>query len=94
MLDFSHLTDNPNVNIQSFFGDSDSSGQSATNILDWKIWTKPRGVNWIYMIGVGALFSSGNIFTEFPTMGIVYILFAGLGFVVLLVGVLGIRRPQ
>ena len=50
MLDFSHLTDNPNVNIQSFFGDSDA----ATNLTDWKVWTKPRGVKWVYMIAVGA----------------------------------------
>lgn len=64
MLDFSHVISNPGVNIQSFFGDSDSSGQSATNITDWKLWTKPRGINWVYMIGVGAGASGvGGTFT-------------------------------
>lgn len=60
MLDFSHLTDNPNVNIQSFFGNSDA----ATNLTDWKVWTKPRGVKWVYMIAVGAGASgAGGTFT-------------------------------
>lgn len=54
MLDFSHVLANPGVDIQSFFGDTDTTGQTATNITDWKIWIKPRGINWVYMIGVGA----------------------------------------
>lgn len=54
MLDFSHVISNPGVDIQSFFGVVDTSGQTATNITDWRIWTKPRGINWVYMIGVGA----------------------------------------
>lgn len=54
MLDFSHIQATPGVDIQSFFGDTDASGQSATNITEWRTWTKPRGINWVYMIGVGA----------------------------------------
>ena len=64
MLDFSHIQATPGVDIQSFFGDSDASGQSATNIIDWKVWTKPRGINWVYIIGVGAGASGvGGTFT-------------------------------
>jgi hypothetical protein len=53
MLDFSHVISNPGVDIQSFFGDTDTSGLTTTNLIDWKIWTKPRGINWVYIIGVG-----------------------------------------
>ena len=53
MLDFSHLPTNTGVNVQSFFGTSDSAGQTTSNLVDWKVWVKPRGINWVYMIGVG-----------------------------------------
>ena len=64
MLDFSHVLSNPGVDIQSFFGDTDASGQTSNNLIDWKVWTKPRGINWVYMIGVGAGASGvGGTFT-------------------------------
>jgi hypothetical protein len=64
MLDFNHVLSNPGVDVQSFFGTSDADSQTATNITDWRIWTKPRGVNWVYMIAVGAGASGvGGTFT-------------------------------
>lgn len=64
MLDFSHVMNNPGVDIQSFFGTSDAAGQTATNLTNWKVWNKPRGINWVYMIGVGAGASGvGGTFT-------------------------------
>lgn len=60
MLDFSDVLATPGVNIQSFFGDSDA----ATNLTDWKTWIKPRGIKWVYMIGVGGGSSgAGGTFT-------------------------------
>lgn len=54
MLDFSHVVSNPGVDIQSFFGVSTNYATVAGNqATDWRVWTKPRGVNWVYMIGVG-----------------------------------------
>lgn len=64
MLDFSHIPNNIGVDVQSFFGTSDASGQTASNLNDWKVWVKPRGINWVYMIGVGGGGSgAGGIFT-------------------------------
>lgn len=64
MLDFNHVLATPGVDVQSFFGTSDASGQTATNITDWRIWTKPRGIKWVYMIGVGGGASgAGGTFT-------------------------------
>jgi hypothetical protein len=64
MLDFSHVLATPGLDVQSFFGDSDAAGQTATNITDWRVWTKPRGINWVYIIGVGAGASGvGGTFT-------------------------------
>lgn len=60
MLDFSHVVNAPGVNIDSFFGDS----STTVDLSDWKMWTKPRGINWVYMIGVGAGSSgAGGTFT-------------------------------
>jgi hypothetical protein len=72
MLDFSHVVSAPGVDIQSFFGNTDASGQSISNLTDWKVWTKPRGVNWVYMIGVGAGSSgaAGTVSTAAATGGL------------------------
>jgi hypothetical protein len=54
MLDFSHVVSNPGVDIQSFFGVSTNYATVANNqATEWQTWKKPRGVNWVYMIGVG-----------------------------------------
>ena len=47
MLDFNHVLATPGYDLQEFYG------QSGTTLLQWQTWRKPRGVNWVYMIGVG-----------------------------------------
>lgn len=54
MLDFSHVISTPGVNIDTFFGGSSAIANTSNSFAgDWKSWTKPRGINWIYMIAVG-----------------------------------------
>jgi hypothetical protein len=47
MLDFNHVLNTPGYDIQTFMG------TSGTTLIQWQTWRKPRGVKWIYMIGVG-----------------------------------------
>ena len=71
MLDFNHVLATPNYDIQTFYGTSDAAGQTTSNITDWRTWVKPRGINWVYMIGVGAGSSGGNgVFTGADVSGI------------------------
>lgn len=48
MLDFNHIISTPGYNLQYF------EGMSSGTLTEWKTWVKPRGVNWVYVIGVGA----------------------------------------
>src|SRR5208337_1187444 len=54
MLDFSHIINTPGIDIRYFEGDS-----QGTNLQVWQTWKKPRGTNWIFMLGVGAGASGG-----------------------------------
>jgi len=47
MLDFNHILSTPGYDIQQFYA------ESGTTLLQWQTWRKPRGINWVYMIGVG-----------------------------------------
>ena len=47
MLDFNDILSTPGYNIQQFYA------EAGTTLLRWQTWKKPRGVNWVYMIGVG-----------------------------------------
>ena len=47
MLDFNHILATPGYDIQQFYA------EAGTTLLSWQTWRKPRGVNWVYMIGVG-----------------------------------------
>jgi hypothetical protein len=47
MLDFNHILNTPGYDMQTFVG------TSGTTLIQWQTWRKPRGVKWIYMIGVG-----------------------------------------
>jgi len=49
MLDFNHVLSTPGADVQYFFG---GSGSVAT-LTQWQTWRKPRGVKFIYLIGVG-----------------------------------------
>ena len=54
MLDFNHILSTPGYNFQQFVGNTSSAlGQFQT-------WVKPRGVKFIYLIGVGGGGSGGN----------------------------------
>jgi len=47
MLDFNHILSTPGYDVQYY------QGMSATTFIQFTTWRKPRGVNWIYMFGVG-----------------------------------------
>ena len=47
MLDFNNILATPGYDFQQFYGDA------TVTLLQWQTWRKPRGVNWVYMIGVG-----------------------------------------
>ena len=56
MLDFRHILDQPNANIQLFVGGKNPGAgtSSAAPYTHWETWIKPRGVRWIYMMAVGS----------------------------------------
>jgi hypothetical protein len=47
MLDFNNILSTPGYDIQYF------QGSATASLTQWQTWRKPRGVNWVYMIGVG-----------------------------------------
>jgi len=47
MIDFNHILSTPGYNLQQFYS------EAGTTRLSWQTWQKPRGVSWVYMIGVG-----------------------------------------
>ena len=58
MLDFSDILSNPNINMQMFIGQANATAGITTG--EWKTWVKPRGVKFVYMIGVGGGASGGT----------------------------------
>lgn len=58
MLDFNHILSNPNIDIQTFIGTSQTTAGAATG--EWKTWRKPRGARFVYMIAVGGGSSGGT----------------------------------
>jgi hypothetical protein len=51
MLDFNHILSTPGYDFQQFVGGS--------GLIQWQTWRKPRGVKWVYLIGVGGGASGG-----------------------------------
>ena len=47
MLDFNHILATPGYDTQYF------QGPATASLTQWQTWRKPRGINWVYMIGVG-----------------------------------------
>jgi hypothetical protein len=47
MLDFNNILATPGADIQYF------EGTSTATLTQWQVWKKPRGVKWIYLLGVG-----------------------------------------
>ena len=60
MLDFNHILNNPNIDVQTFIGTAKITvGQFGVSISEFKTWRKPRGARFVYMIGVGGGSSGG-----------------------------------
>ena len=57
MLDFNDILSTPNLNVQTFIGQAQTTAGAATG--EWKTWVKPRGVKFVYMIAVGGAASGG-----------------------------------
>jgi len=57
MLDFNHILTNPNIDVQTFIGQAQTTAGAATG--EWKTWRKPRGAKFVYMIAVGGGASGG-----------------------------------
>ena len=62
MLDFNHVLSTPGYDFQQFVS-------GGTSLTLWQTWRKPRGVNWIYLIGVGGGSSGGTGFAGTTTAG-------------------------
>jgi hypothetical protein len=67
MLDFSHIPNSPNIDVQTFIGQSQTTAGAATG--EWKTWRKPRGAKFVYMVGVGGAASGGVALNSSTTSG-------------------------
>lgn len=63
MLDFSHVLATPGLDLQTFIG------PTTTTLREWQVWRKPRGVKFIYLIGVGGGGSGGTGVNSATTSG-------------------------
>lgn len=63
MLDFNHVLSTPRYDVQQFYG------ATGTTLLQWQTWKKPRGINWVYMIGVGGAGGGATGRTSATTSG-------------------------
>jgi len=67
MLDFNHILTNPNIDVQTFIGQAQTTAGAATG--EWKTWCKPRGAKFVYMIAVGGGASGGVALNTAATSG-------------------------
>lgn len=58
MLDVLHLQDTQSYDFKQYFGLGLDIG--TTNLDDWVVWNKPRGIKFCYMLGVGGGGSGGG----------------------------------
>jgi len=63
MLDFNNVLATPGADIQYF------EGTSTATLTQWQVWKKPRGVKWIYLLGVGGGASGGTGINTTTTSG-------------------------
>ena len=63
MLDFNHVMNTPNADIQVFYGDTQNT------LTQWQTWRKPRGAKFIYLLGVGGGGSGGTGLNTGTTSG-------------------------
>jgi hypothetical protein len=67
MLDFNHILSNPNIDVQTFIGQSQTTAGATSG--EWKTWRKPRGARFVYMIAVGGGSSGGCALNSGTTSG-------------------------
>jgi hypothetical protein len=67
MLDFNHILSNPNIDIQTFIGQAQTTAGAATG--EWKTWRKPRGAKFVYIMAVGGGASGGVALNTGTTSG-------------------------
>ena len=67
MLDFNHILTGPNIDVQTFIGQAQTTAGAATG--EWKTWRKPRGARFVYMIAVGGGASGGVALNSGTTSG-------------------------
>ena len=53
MLDFNHVLSTPGYDFQQFIGTSSATIGTGSGGQQLQTWRKPRGVKWVYIIGVG-----------------------------------------
>lgn len=54
MLDFNHILSTPGYDFQQFVGTASATIGTGSGGQQLQTWRKPRGVNWVYIIGVGS----------------------------------------
>lgn len=67
MLDFNHILSNPNIDVQTFIGQAQTTAGASSG--EWKTWRKPRGAKFVYMIAVGGAASGGCALNSGTTSG-------------------------
>lgn len=68
MLDFNHVLSTPGYDFQQFIGTSSATVGTGAGGQQLQTWRKPRGVNWVYIIGVGGG-GSGSVGGRAATTG-------------------------
>jgi hypothetical protein len=58
MLDVLHIADTQSYDVKTYLGNGLTAG--TTNLTDWVQWTKPRGIKFIYILGLGGGGSGGG----------------------------------
>ena len=58
MLDILHIADTQSYDVKTYEGNGLTAG--TTNLTDWVQWTKPRGIKFIYILGLGGGGSGGG----------------------------------
>jgi hypothetical protein len=53
MLDFNHILSTPGYDFQQFIGTASATIGTGSGGQQLQTWRKPRGINWVYIIGVG-----------------------------------------
>ena len=58
MLDILHIADTQSYDVKTYLGNGLTAG--TTGLRDWVQWTKPRGIKFVYILGLGGGGSGGG----------------------------------